>query len=307
MKNSMQAETVSGDFPKAPDTLRSMLIVGAESTIGRGLLDSFESSGVSVWSTTRRREDTGPRRLLVNLSQAPETWQFPETPMDVAFLCAAVTSQAECANEPEAAYAVNVLQTVALAKKLTEAGTFVVFISTNLVLDGDTAYAAVGQPVNPQTIYGRHKAEAEQRLLALGARIAIVRFGKVIAPGLPLFKEWADNLRAGKMIHPFSDMVMAPIALSFAVEVLRRVAMMRLSGVVQASAADDLTFAEAARLIARHVRADPGLVAPRARPAEGPFSPSHSTLDAAGLTALGLLAPPPEAAFDYFSPTGVTH
>ncbi|THA41303.1 sugar nucleotide-binding protein, partial [Streptomyces sp. A1136] len=167
MKNSSQATIDFPDFPGASDTLKSVLVVGAQSTIGRGLLDSFASSDVSVWHTSRRKEGIDPRGLSLDLLQPTETWELPKTPVDVAFLCAAVTSLAQCMNEPEAAYAVNVLQTVALARKLAEAGTFVIFISTNLVLDGRTPYAGIDEPFNPQTIYGRQKAEAEQRLLAL--------------------------------------------------------------------------------------------------------------------------------------------
>jgi dTDP-4-dehydrorhamnose reductase len=295
-------ERVNQDLSAMQCNLKSVLIVGAESTIGRGLLAAFEPAAISVWSTSRRNYDPASQRLLLDLSQSPDSWMLPPSPVDVAFLCAAMTSQAECESEPEATYEVNVRQTYALAKKLTTAGTFVIFISTSLVLDGQTPYADTRQSINPQTIYGRQKAEAEQHLLGLGDAVAVVRFGKVIAPGLPLFDNWASDLHAGKTIHPFSDMVLAPVALPFAVEVLRRVALMRRPGILQASAASDITYAEAAQMIAKNVGAEQGLVVPilRFQPAEL-FSPRHTTFDAEGLTTLGLASPPPERAFGYFS------
>ena len=307
MNNSSQAESAPQEFSGLAATLKSVLIVGAESTVGKGLLDAFDSAGIAVWSTSRRNDGADPQRLSLDLSQSPETWNLPAAPIDVAFLCAAVTSQARCASDPEATHNVNVLHTVALAKKLTDAGTFVIFLSTNVVLDGQTPYATIREPVNPQSIYGRQKAEAEQGLRSLGERIAIVRFGKIVAPGLPLFEEWANSLRAGKTIHPFSDMAMAPVALSFAIDVLRRVALSRRPGIVQVSATDDMTYAEAAQVIAKNIRADPALIAPSIRPPAGPLSALHSTLDAEGLTALGLVAPAPERAFDHFQPTDVLH
>lgn len=301
MKNSDQAERTPPDFPGAPGAIKSVLIVGAESTIGSGLLNAFSTTGISVRSTSRRHKDAHPQQLLLDLSQAAETWVLPDAPVDVAFLCAAVTSQVQCANEPEATHIINVLRTVELAKKLTEAGTFVIFISTNLVLDGQTPHATVTQARNPQTIYGRQKAEAEQHLLSLGERIAIVRFGKIIAPGLPLFEDWANCLRTGKTIHPFSDLMMAPVALSFAIEVLRRVALAQRPGITQASATDDMSYADAARVIAINMHADQALIAPLPRPSIGQlFSSPHSTFDAEGLTDLGLVAPEPERAFDHF-------
>lgn len=293
-------EIQSRSFSSGLDGLKRALIVGADSTVGRGLFDTLTRNGVAVWGTSRR--DAAQGLLRLDLSRPPTTWMLPEPQVEVAFLCAAVTSQAQCASAPEATHAINVLQTLKLAKALVDAGTFVIFISTNLVLDGRVPYATTAEPVNPQTIYGRQKAEAEQRLLALGERVAIVRFGKIVAPGLPLFQGWADALRAGKSIFPFSDMIMAPVALSFAIEVLCRVALSQTGGIVQASAASDITYADAARVIAAHAGVADALVVPVSRPcAEQSASPSYSTFDAGGVIALGLQAPAPALAFDHFS------
>ncbi|RXZ33725.1 NAD-dependent epimerase/dehydratase family protein [Oxalobacteraceae bacterium CAVE-383] len=301
-KTMPHIERVSQNWSGTPGNVKSVLIVGADSTIGRGLLAAFEATAISVWSTSRRNRGPGPRHLLLDLSQSTDDWMLPSSPVDVAFLCAAVTSQAQCESDPEATHEVNVEKTCALAKELTAAGTFVVFISTSLVLDGQTPYANTKQSINPQTIYGRQKAEAEQYLLGLGDAVAVVRFGKVIAPGAPLFENWATDLRAGKIIHPFSDMVIAPVALPFAVEVLRRVAQMQCPGILQASAANDITYAEAAQIIAKNVGADPALVVPVSRlQTAGLFSPRHTTFDAEGLTALGLVSPPSARAFGHFS------
>lgn len=300
-------ERASHHLSRAHGNLKSVLIVGVESTIGRGLLRAFEPTGISVWSTSRRSSSQS-RHLLLDLSQSPDKWSLPMPPVDVAFLCAAVTSQAQCASEPEATHKVNVLNVFALAKKLTEAGTFVIFISSSLVLDGLTPYAKAGQSTNPQTIYGRQKAQAEQYLLGLGERVAVVRFGKVVAPGLPLFEDWAKNLRAGQKIHPFSDMVFAPVALPFAVEVLHKIALMQQPGIVQASAARDVSYAEAAQVIAKNVGADTALIAPVTRPQTADaFSPRHTTFDGEGLAKLHLAPPPPEQAFDHFSTTHFVH
>lgn len=288
------------------DAPYSALVVGADSTIGVGLLDAFERVGVSAWGTSRRADGNRSRHLSLDLSQPEANWELPDPPADVAFLCAAVTSLAQCANAPATTHAINVLQTVALAKKLIDAGSFVVFLSTNLVLDGRAPRPTASATVNPQTEYGRQKAQAEELLLGLGKRVAVVRFGKIVAPGLPLFESWADSLRQGKPVHPFEDMAMAPVGLSFAIEALLRVAASRVSGIVQVSACRDMSYADAARVIARNVGADVRLIEPALRsPQERALSPAHSAFDDAGMFALGLEAPAPERAFDYFS-TSVT-
>ncbi|HWZ46731.1 MAG TPA: sugar nucleotide-binding protein [Herbaspirillum sp.] len=283
----------------------SVLITGAEGGIARALAATLAADGVQVWRTTRRRDNVAPQCLFLDLSESPEHWHLPPAPIDIAFLCAAITSQAQCENQPEASAQVNVLHTVQLARQLAAAGAFVIFVSTNLVLDGQTPFADAAHPCNPQTAYGRQKAEAERQLLHLGQQAAIVRFGKVIVPGMPLFEQWAGDLRAGKRINPYHDLTMAPISLSFAVEVLRRVALQRRAGIVQATAACDISYGQAAVSIAQKLGAAPAQIEPVSHP-QAVFAPRHAALDTAGLAALGLAAPAPEQAFDHFAPSAIS-
>lgn len=284
--------------------LGSVLVTGAEGSIAGALLHALATEGNTLWSTTRRRGSVAPQRLLLDLSDPPDRWCLPPVPVNVAFLCAAVASQEQCLSNPAATYLVNVLHTVELARRLVMAGTFVVFISTNLVFNGETPHTEADRPHHPQGAYGHQKAEAERQLLELGKRVSVVRFGKVITPGMPLLERWASDLRAGRSIHPFQDMVMAPIALGFAVNVLCRVAGSRRAGIVQATAARDMTYARAAEVIAQRVGANPDLIEPVLRPATGQIAtPHHGTLDCAELAVLGLVAPPPESAFEHFDGT----
>jgi dTDP-4-dehydrorhamnose reductase len=276
-----------------------VLIIGAEGGIARGLAAAYANDGVEVWRTTRRPNNVAPQCLFLDLSESAENWHLPPVPIDIVFLCAAVTSQAQCENQPDATAQINVLHTIQLGRQLAAAGTFVIFVSTNLVLDGETPFAAATHPYNPQTAYGRQKAEAERQLLQLGQQAAIVRVGKVIAPGMPLFEKWVSDLRLGQCINPYHDLAMAPVSLSFAVEVLRKVAQQRRPGIIHATAARDMTYAQAAVLIAQKLGVDPAQIDPVSR-ATTVFAPRHAALDGAGLAALGLAAPEPELAFDHF-------
>ncbi len=75
-------------------------------------------------------------------------------------------------------------------------------------------------------------------------------------------------------------MVMAPISLAFAVAVLQAVSEGQMSGIIHASATQDVTYANATQLIAQKFRAEKNLVEPISyREAEITFSPKHATLD----------------------------
>lgn len=280
--------------------LGSVLVTGAEGHIARGLLGVLAGHGNTLWSTTRRPEHVGPRCLYLDLDDDPGAWPLPSDDIDVVFLCAAVSPMDRCGLEPELTRRVNVTHTVELAKRFVARGAFVVFLSTTLVLGGDTPFARIDAPYKPSVAYVMQKADAERELLALGGRVAVVRMGKVIVPDMPLFNGWIEALRSGETIYPFNNLVMAPISLDFTVDVLCRVAAARRGGIFHATAARDISYASAAGIIARSIGAGESLIAP----VVGKFSPHvavprYAALDTSSIEALGLSAPMPESAFDF--------
>ena len=276
-----------------------MLIVGADGTIGRSATAAFEVSGKTVWQTTRHHDRVSENRIFLELSQDVANWPLPPVPISTAILCAAVTSLEGCRLDPVFSRQVNVVGTVALAKRLIEAGTFVVFISSNQVFDGEMPLMKTTDPVNPLTEYGTQKAEAESQMLAWGEKVAIVRFSKVLSPDMPLFQGWIRNLKAGKVIHPFSDMVMSPVSLAFAVKVLLGVTERRVPGIFQVSAMQDVNYAVAAQHIARNLGSDMELVQPISYRESGVgFAPPNTSLDSSRLVDLGLRVPHARDAFE---------
>ena len=230
------------------------LVIGADGLIGRALSDYLKIVGKPVLETTKRPDTISEKRLLLDLAEDISDWQLPEH-ISVAYICAAVTSLSDCRKDPSQTKKINVTNTVVLARKLVEQGVFVVFPSTNLVYDGLVPSLEPDAPVCPKTEYGRQKAEAEKQLMSLEEMVAIVRFTKILGTETPLFKEWIKALKNNKVIHPFSDMVISPVPLSFAVEVLYRVAEKRLPGIVQVSGRQDVTYEQVALYIAKRIGA----------------------------------------------------
>jgi len=257
----------------------SVIIVGGDSLIGRNLIDGFEGQGNTVWQTTRQRDRVGDRTMYLNLEEDPLVLVPTTVRTDVAVFCAAVTSMQKCEDDQDLTWRINVTNTVAVATELAAQGAFLVFLSTNTVFDGRKPFAAVDDPVNPQTEYGRQKAEAEKQLLALGRGVAIIRLGKVINPDLPLFQSWITDLKAGKTIHPFRNLIFAPISLAAAVNFVIKAAKEKRGGIFHFSGAEDISYAEAALFIARRIDVDETLVQPiESRTDAIPFAPTHATL-----------------------------
>lgn len=83
---------------------------------------------------------------------------------DLVIHCAALSKSGACEKDPELAWRSN----VELTRRMCEWATSMplVFLSTDLVFDGRKGDYSEADPVNPLTVYGRTKAEAEQIVLA---------------------------------------------------------------------------------------------------------------------------------------------
>jgi len=270
------------------------LVIGADGQIGSALFRRLQSAGESVIGTTRRHANVNERCLHLDLANRMDEWK-PPRPVNVATICAGVTTVQACKSNAVSATAVNVEGISNLVTNLVAGGAFVILLSTNQVFDGSIASQGPDAPLTPMTEYGRQKAEAERRMAQHGDSIAIVRFAKVFGAQPSLISGWADSLRHGKSIRAFSDMSLAPIPLSCAVTVLTLVAGLRLSGVLQVSAKEDISYADAARIGTKALGADPGLVQPVTAADSGSYAdhvPAHTTMNIDRLKAtLGIVPP----------------
>jgi dTDP-4-dehydrorhamnose reductase len=258
-------------------------IIGADGLLGSSLTSTLKSHNESFIGSTRRRDALGSKdRIYLDLAASWDNSWSPPSHVSVVYLCAAVASQEKCRLDPEGSARINIENTVNIAKKCAENNIFFIFPSTNLVFDGTVPFRKPDETRSPITEYGRQKAEAEKQLLALGENVAIVRFTKIISPGIPLIHTWCDNIRASRTIYPFSNYVMSPVPNILASEILYRIAQKRICGIHQVSGPQDITYAEAAYHIAKRLHVEENLVRPITIEDAGvaiEYNPAFTTLD----------------------------
>jgi dTDP-4-dehydrorhamnose reductase len=148
------------------------------------------------------------------------------------------------------------------------------------------------------------KAEAEERLLALGGT-TVVRLTKVVGRTLPVIDRWRDSLDRGEPIRPLTDLVVAPVSLDLAAMVIAATAREPLGPILQVSARADVTYADVAARLAARWGAASALVQPASAADLGlalEHLPAHTTLDASLVRdRLGIEPPDPWAALDLCS------
>ncbi|WP_114394030.1 SDR family oxidoreductase [Oleisolibacter albus] len=243
-----------------------IVVVGGDSMVGRHLASHLRMQGTEVLATTRRREQAAAERPWLDLAESPSLDRLPANPGAIV-VAAAVARMAACRADPEGSAAVNVTGPLRLATEAAARGIPLLFLSTDKVFDGARPDRRSDEPCCPVSVYGRQKAATEAALRSLPG-MAILRLSRVIAPEDALMATWAEQLRAGQPLAPFSDLRMAPLPVDLIARlcagILGRLAddPDRAGGVWQLSGSRDLTYAEAAFRLAGQIGADPALVRP---------------------------------------------
>lgn len=256
------------------------VVIGANGAIGSSLMRRLRVDAIEAVGSTRRESLDSRDQFRLDLADEPSTFDLPGC--DVLVLTAAMTRLADCRADPTAAQRINVLAPVQLAEIALRRGGFVIFLSTNQVFDGSKAGFRSDDAVNPRSVYGGLKAEAERVLRSLGDRVAIVRLSKTIGTHLRLFKDWQESLSAARQIEAFTDLVMAPLSIDKVVAGIEVIGMARAGGVWHLGGRQDISYFEAARHLAGRLDVAQSLVRAASAAAKGipaEERPSHTVLD----------------------------
>lgn len=134
---------------------------------------------------------------------------------DAVIHAAAQSKPNRCEQEPDAAFAINVVATQQVAEYCAKAGIPCVFTSTDLVFDGQSApydEAALPAPVN---LYGQQKAEAERRFLAAYPDGVVCRmplmFGGPTPQAACFLQEFVAKLQQRQSLQLFTDEYRTPV------------------------------------------------------------------------------------------------
>jgi dTDP-4-dehydrorhamnose reductase len=257
-----------------------LLVTGASGILGGYLVRRLAQNGhpFVVWN--------GPHSPGgIDLSDpASVTEAFSDGSPAIVIHAAALARIADCHRNPERAWCINRGGTALLADLCSRSNVRLVYVSTDLVFDGEHApYRETDRPA-PLSVYGQTKAGAEAAVLAQPANV-VARVSLLVGPSQQaapsFFDEQVLALREGREITLFADEWRTPIDLATAAEALVELALSNESGIFHIGGRERLSRLEMGRELATVLGVCPELVHPvrRESVAAPELRPRDTSLD----------------------------
>lgn len=259
-------------------------VLGASGLLGKEL--TREWTGDAVTGLSSRDADIRDAKRVQQLVE--------ETRPDWIVLAAAYTDVDGCESNADLAFAVNRDAPVIVANAAKMFGARLVFLSSDYVFDGTkrTPYE-IDEARNPQTVYGRTKAEAEIKLLDLMPDCCIARTSWLFGTGGKCFPDTILKLAASRpALDVVNDQRGCPTYAADLAGAIIELTRKNASGIVHVTNSGDCTWFQFAEEIVR-IAGLPAAVRPvssqqMSRPAP---RPAYSVLSSARLHSLGIDMP----------------
>jgi len=261
-----------------------VLLFGSSGLLGKALMREWDEDTVTGLGS-RDADIRDAERIRKVTHEARPDW---------IVLSAAYTDVDGCESNTELAFAVNRDGAVNVAAAAKEVGSRLLFLSSDYVFDGKkTTPYETNDLRNPQSVYGRTKAEAETQLLARLPDCCIVRTSWLFGAGGKCFPDTILKLAASRpALDVVNDQRGSP---TYVIDLARAIVSLcrkNAQGIVHATNAGDCTWFEFAQEIVQSAglttNVRPTSSERMARPAP---RPAYSVLSPSALNALGISAP----------------
>jgi dTDP-4-dehydrorhamnose reductase len=142
-----------------------VFISGASGLVGSNCLKHFTEQGWEAVGSYYSFETDDTVFYDTLNPDHPYNFDIAEFAPDVIVHCGALTHVDYCETHEQESYEKTVQSTINLIKIAKECNARMVYISTDYVFDGKNGPYTEDAPVNPISVYARHKLEAEQLVL----------------------------------------------------------------------------------------------------------------------------------------------
>ena len=246
--------------------MKKLLVTGISGFLGWHIAEHLQSDFQLLGIYNKTKPDLKNIQLeqLDLTNQSAVSIFLKEHQPDAILHLAANSNPNDCEQNPLSKI-INVEVTEHLAKHCAAQNIPFLFISTDLVFDGENApYSSTDSP-NPIMIYGEQKLEAEQKVLKVFPEATIARMPLMYGlpkNGLGFMNAWLRNLQAGKNVYCFTDEYRTATFGGDAAQGIFALLKNKANGVFHLGGSERMSRFEFATQMAEHFGLDKNLIIP---------------------------------------------
>ncbi len=242
-----------------------LVITGGSGLLGNKLVRLAGQAGHEVQATYNTHPVEGANAQYLDLTNETMVNRvIRESQADAVIHAACITDVDFCEQDPDSATRVNGTATGIIADACRKSRSFLVYVSTDYVFDGQRGHYKEEDVPSPINEYGRSKLLGEIQVQEHAADFCIARTSVVYGWGRehrPNFATWVyQRLRKGERLDVVADQHVSPTLNSHLARMLLEVAERRIRGFLHVAGATRLSRYEFAARLARAFKFDERLL-----------------------------------------------
>ena len=192
--------------------------------------------------------------------------QLDKIHIDILIHTAAMANLSACQKNPKQAERINVIATESIAKYCAQSNTRMIYLSTDIVFDGEHAPYSEDDVPRPINVYGSTKLQGEQAVQENVTDHAIIRIALAMGRGKfnrKNFVDWmVEKIRKGEEIPLFIDEYRTASAVKYLAQNIWKIALSNETGIFHQFGSSRLSRYEIGKLICEELNLGMDLIHP---------------------------------------------
>lgn len=255
-------------------------IIGASGFLGSYLFSYLSS--LNKYEVTGTTFSKNKKELVkLDITSYSEINQFlKKNNPDLIIFLSGNKSVSYCEKNPEEAYKINVkpLEYFLQIIKSANISTKLIYISSDYVFDGKKGNYLDSDPVNPKTVYGKTKAEAERMILKSNSNYLIVRTSAVISQKSTFTSFLLTHLKNNQSILMLDNSFFSPTPITFFAEVLEENLDKHKNTIIHIVPEINISRYDFSKKVAKILNYDESIITPTNKLSTVPYVQKNNTL-----------------------------
>jgi len=235
------------------------LVTGSAGLVGQQVVKYLSKSNqvFSCYNESKPEYGDSVKMDLKNYEMVSSI--LTEIKPDVVIHLGAMTGVDLCEKEKTSASEINTKATEIIAKECSKLNSFLVYVSTDYVFDGNFGMYKEDDVANPLGFYGKSKLEGEKAVQNFSTNWCIARtstpFG--LHPTKKSFPMWViENLQKQKQIDVLIDQFTSPTYIPNLSRMLIEISERRITGIIHAAGASKISRYQMASMVSDKLNLD---------------------------------------------------